>query len=375
MEKLNNKTLFFRIWVKVLILFLLFNVIFAVIYRRIPYGKITLYNHLIPGRERFPYGENARLSYNLTINNIDALFASHIVNAQSNLSDRYRVFIIGDSSIWGTLLMPDETLPSQIGMYLQKRFENKKIQVFNLGYPAMSLMKDLIILDNSLQFNPDLIIWAVTLESFPKKSQLEHPIVKQNSHLVNELISKYELDLDSLPEEINIFNNSIIGQRRNLADLIRLQFYGFIWAATEVDQFYPTSFTPALRDLEKDYRFKEFELNQLKDSDLSFNVIENFVNKNPHIKVVIINEPILISNGSNSDVRYNYYYPRWAYDAYLDIMNEHMMENGIEYYDLWDLIPEMYFTNTAIHLSPEAIAIYASSIVDNLNDYLMEILE
>ncbi len=34
------------------------------------------------------------------------------------------------------------------------------------------------------------------------------------------------------------------------------------------------------------------------------------------LPVLLVNEPILISNGENSDIRYNFYYPRWAYDAY-----------------------------------------------------------
>ncbi len=40
------------------------------------------------------------------------------------------------------------------------------------------------------------------------------------------------------------------------------------------------------------------------------------------IPVVIINEPMFISQGKNSDIRYNFYYPRWAYDDYREMMTE-----------------------------------------------------
>ncbi len=40
-------------------------------------GKISLYNHLFTGRLRFPFGENPAQSYNLSLFDLDAMFASH----------------------------------------------------------------------------------------------------------------------------------------------------------------------------------------------------------------------------------------------------------------------------------------------------------
>jgi len=51
----------------------------------------------------------------------------------------------------------------------------KQARVYNLGYPTMSLTKDLLILSRALHYQPDLIIWLVTLESFPaSKHWLSH---------------------------------------------------------------------------------------------------------------------------------------------------------------------------------------------------------
>ncbi len=77
---------------------------------------------------------------------------------------------------------------------------------------------------------------------------------------------------------------------------------------------------------------------------------------------IIINEPIFISQGQNSDIRYNFFYPRWAYDSYRQLMNERSELNGWNYLDMWDLFPGTEFTNTAIHLTPEASAQLASEI-------------
>src|SRR5215207_10805759 len=97
---------------KATLLFVLFN--FAFIYiKDIPLRKLTLYNSVFPGRERFPFGET-RESYNLSLFDLDAMFASHLLNGSEKTPDEYRVLLIGDSSLWGTLLPPDQTLAGQL---------------------------------------------------------------------------------------------------------------------------------------------------------------------------------------------------------------------------------------------------------------------
>ncbi len=54
------------------------------------------------------------------------------------------------------------------------------MRAYNLGYPVMSLTKDLLILDYAQRYQPDLIIWAVTLESFPYDKQLFPPLLQNN---------------------------------------------------------------------------------------------------------------------------------------------------------------------------------------------------
>jgi hypothetical protein len=56
----------------------------------------------------------------------------------------------------------------------------------------------------------------------------------------------------------HILEQTIIGQRRVLADLIRLQLYGVLWAATGIDQYYPEDYRPAQRDLAPDEGYYNF---------------------------------------------------------------------------------------------------------------------
>jgi hypothetical protein len=80
---------------------------------------------------------------------------------------------------------------------------------------------------------------------------------------------------------------------------------------------------------------------QLRATDLELDILTNFQHRYPDVNVIIVNEPILISAGSNSDIRYNYYYPRWAYDQYRQILSTKMRQMGIKYIDFWDAVPEL----------------------------------
>ena len=85
-------------------------------------------------------------------------------------------------------------LPGCLKKTLNSECAGKNVEVFNLGYPSLSVLKDLMILDKVKAFDPDLIIWFVTLESFPKNDLLTTPLVKNNPLELNRIIEKYDLD-------------------------------------------------------------------------------------------------------------------------------------------------------------------------------------
>ena len=75
---MENKPRLFGILLKAALLFAVFNFAFLWINNFSP-GKLTLYNSIFPGRERFPFGET-RESYNLSLFDVDAMFASHVID-------------------------------------------------------------------------------------------------------------------------------------------------------------------------------------------------------------------------------------------------------------------------------------------------------
>ncbi len=95
-----------RIIIKTILILIIIN--FGWIYlSRLPIGDVSLYNLMFDGRYRLPFGENPKRSYNLSLYNLDAMFASHEINKKQVDIEDIHVVLIGDSSIWGFLQKPD----------------------------------------------------------------------------------------------------------------------------------------------------------------------------------------------------------------------------------------------------------------------------
>jgi len=346
----HNKPLIrlFAVLFKATFLFALFNFAFLLV-SNISFGKFSLYNGIFPGRERFPFGEHPQ-AYNLSLFNVDAMFASHILTGTPKTTDEYRIYLIGDSSVWGTLLTPEQTLAGQLNAKTLTVC-GKTAHFYNLGYPYISLMQELMILDESLQYQPDMMIWLTTLDSLPRDKLFGSPLVANNPTRVRELISKYKLNADpNDPALVNAskWDQTFMGQRRELADLLRLQIYGVLWSSTGIDQYYPENYQRAQIDLEASADYHGLKS---LDGALSLDVLDAGMSAAP-VPIFLVNEPILVSNGQNSDIRYNFLYPRWAYDEYRKLLAEHAAERNWRYIDLWNIIPMDEFTNSSVHPTP-----------------------
>jgi hypothetical protein len=234
----------------------------------------------------------------------------------------------------------------------------------------LSILKDLFFINRALDFDPDLILWFITLESLNRGEQVSTPLVANNAKELNEVIKKYGLEFE--PVSRNIWDRFLFRQRRNYADLLRLQIYGVMWAATGIDQELPETYSPAQRDFELDDSYKNLTNSDISEDDLALSVIMSTIDKISTTDFILINEPILISKGKNSHVRYNYYYPRWAYDQFREIINSFVKTNNIKYYDFWNLVPENNFTNSAIHLDITGEQMLAQNIYKVLKNYCEE---
>ncbi len=365
-----------RVVVKAVILFVLVNVVFALVNPLPNLGGLSLYNTVIPGHERLPYGENPAESYNLSLFNIPAMFASHNVGTGKD-DNEYRVLVVGDSATWGWLLENDETLSGVLNDENLTTDDGREIVFYNIGYPIMSLTKDLILMDHALQYEPDMVVWLITLESMPRDKQLFPPLVQNNPDAVREMINAVGLDLDpndSRFVEPDFMESTLYGQRRSLADLLRLQVYGFSWAATGIDQYWD-GFDPLTRDFGEDVSWEGFDAPQDFSDDqmtqaLAFDVlaggIERVRQTDDNIPVVIVNEPIFISDGENSDLHYNIWYPRWIYDQYRAFLTDVASLSGWHFVDAWDTVAPEAFTDSPVHTTPAGVHQLAETLMPEL---------
>lgn len=365
MEQNKTSVSLSRVLIKAAILFVLFNFAFILVDGD-SLGKISLYNGFFPGRERFPFGET-RESYNISLYNLNVMFASHVISGSEKAQDEFRVILIGDSSVWGTLLTPEQTLAGQLNANPFTAC-GKTVHAYNLGYPTISLTKDLMILDQALQYQPDMVVVLTTLEAMPRDKQFESPLAANNAERIRELIRTYELDSDVNDKALiqpSKQDQTFVNQRRALADLLRLQIYGANWASTGIDQVYPEEYDRAQTDLDADIEYHGLtQASSLYDA-LAMDVLDAVMSAAP-VPTLLVNEPMLISNGENSDLRYNFFYPRWAYDEYRNILQAYADATDNQYLDLWDLVPADEFTNSAIHLTPEGETLLANAVAEEI---------
>ena len=313
-----------NVLIRAAVLFVALNLLFALANPLPTLGRVSAYNLLFEGRERLPYGENPSVAYNLSLYQLDAMFASHKL-AGADHDGEYRVLLIGDSSMWGILLKPEDTLAGQINAGDYHTADGQRVRAYNLGYPTMSLTKDLMLLDYATRYDPDLIVWLFTLESFGQETQLDPAIVQNNPDRVKPLIEKYDLNQDTDDPrfvELSFQDKTIIEQRRALADLLRLQLYGVPWAITGIDQEYRDDYTPRAIDLRDDDTWQGYKPQTFTENDLAFDVLRAGIQIAGETPVLFINEPMFISDGENSDIRYNVFFPIWAYDDFRRLLAE-----------------------------------------------------
>jgi hypothetical protein len=370
----NHDARFVRnVLLKALLLFVVFNLLFMSADIVPLLARLSAYNVIFPGRTRLPYGEVPMRAYNISPLSLEAMFASHELTAGAKPEDEFRVLVIGDSSVWGFLLRPEETLSGNLNTGGYTTDDGRVLRVYNLGYPITSLFKDLMILDEAMQYEPDLVLWLVTLEAMPLSKQFTSALVQHNPQRARSLIDRYDLDLAPGEGDLiepGLWQRTIVVQRRNLADLVRLQLYGAVWAATGIDQDYPETYPLRMSDLEDDETFFGLVPGDNLGDILAPEVLQAGLALAGEVPVMFVNQPIFVSDGENSDIRYNLNYPRWAYDEYRVWFGEQCEVYSWSCVDLWDLVQPPEFTNTAFHMSPPGTAQLAGTLVEAVLEFV-----
>lgn len=344
-----------RVALKAAALFALCNLVYAAVYPTAWLGRLSLYGAVYPARERLPYaGDDSTRAYNVSVDNLNAMFASHTI-ARRKAADEFRVLLVGDSATWGWFLEPDETYAAGINAANATLADGRRVVAYNLGYPVLSVTKDLVLLDYARRYEPDMVVWLVTAQSLRDVDERGNPVQ------TGDPVSAWAFDRERLGVPAvappSWWARTVVGQRRELASLLRLQVYGGVWGATGIDHAIPDEFALRRSDLSASAAWAGFDgPTDLTRDDLALDVLGRGVRLMGDVPVVVVNEPVFISNGANSTIRYNSFYPRWAYDAYRDLLAGLAAEQNWPYYDWWDVLPPDQFTDTPVHVTAVAAA-------------------
>lgn len=355
---MKNEVQPLRVLLKAIILFVVFNLIFAVVNPQV--GKLTFYNYMIPGRLRFPYEQEPSfylVGYNAPIyEDFDAMFGAHIISSRKPPNE-FRLVLLGDSATWGISVQAGDTLSEQINELHIQACDGRNVRAYNLGYPMPFLMRDVMILDKAMEYQPDMVLWLITLSTLEPKTAETYFILPHAERYLR-LSNAHGLALPHLAQPIEkaaFWKRTIIGQRRRLKNIVLTQAFGIPWAATGIDNHEglqpPTK--PPDPDVsgQLDYDGLPPEESQQHLDSLMLDVLSAGFGIAGDVPIVLVNEPIFLAEGRNRHIRYNAMYPRWMYDAYRDFISEWAGKENRPLLDYWNALSPAGFSGQNFHRS------------------------
>lgn len=362
-----------RLLLKTIILFVLFNMGFAIL--NPPVGKITLYNSIIPGRLRFPYEQEPTfylVGYNAPVyEDFDAMFGAHVI-ANTKQEDEFRLVLLGDSSTWGISVQASQTLSEQLNQLHIQTCDGRTVHAYNLGYPMPFLTRDLLILDRAMKYQPDMVLWLVTLSTLESKSAETYFILPHADQYLR-LASSYHLTLPDLREPVqkpSFLDRTLVGQRKRLKNIALVQMLGLLWAATGIDNhegLQPRDTVPS-PDVGDDIHYGNLspgESSNLFDS-LLMGVLSAGYRIAGDVPVVLVNEPMFIAQGKNHQLRYNDSYPRWIYDDYRQFILKWTESQNRQILDYWNALPPNDFADQNFHRNPKGEKLFAELLASGI---------
>ena len=128
---------------------------------------------------------------------------------------------------------------------------------------------------------------------------------------------------------------------------------GALWSATGIDNhegLHSDGEAPS-PDLENDPAYDGLLPNASASpfNSLKLDVVSAGYARAGAVPVILVNEPIFMANGLNSEVRYNSVYPRWVYDEYRQFIFDWTSAQKRNYLDFWNILPPADFADQAFH--------------------------
>jgi len=210
------------------------NVVFAAVDPMPQLSRASLYNRVFPGRDRLPF-LGVEGVFSPTTHDIDAMFASHKI-AVPPTADEFRVVLVGDSTVRGAGMHATETYAGRLDAARLRAPDGRRMRFYSLGNVNSSVLRDALVIEKALQFEPDLILWFVVMQTLNDKNLLGQELVRSNHAAVQRFADRHAVQIDGLsaPPE-TWFDRTIVGRRHRLKQIIALQLSGVMWTISGLE--------------------------------------------------------------------------------------------------------------------------------------------
>jgi hypothetical protein len=350
-----DKQTWLRLALKVLAILIVVNVLYIAVR---PYDAVVPYSiigRVVPLRKRIilpAREEQAQLGP------VEMLLNAHEIS-QPKAPDEFRVVVLGDSGINGWGLGDDQTINAYLttmGVDLQGR----KVRAYNLAYVGFNATRDLLIADAALAYQPDLILWFVTLNTFIETEP--DRLIAFNQVRMTRLTTQFQLsDLNAQRfghYENSWWQQSLFSQRADIFQWINFQSY-----ALRQSQFSGMDSNLIRDHLSDQYLIAPDAPTSLPMPNQNWLPL-TALSQLSSTPVFIVNEPIYIA--ADSANTYNSFYGKTLYDQYRQAFTSFCNENHLWCLDLWNSLSPSDFTDSPVHHSAHGNQTLASQVGDEI---------
>lgn len=339
-----------RVLVKALIILTVANVVLLATGFNPVCALIRLNTFDLLGRER------ARLAYpgDFTTGQlpVGALLAAHRIG-EAKPAGEYRVVLLGDESIAGWGVPDGDTLADELNE-LNLRKLGQRVVVYNLAYPQPSALRDLVILDAALAYEPDLIVWFVTpatLNNAPTPEEVNPAFYEVNAGRLAVLADEYP-DLAGgwmrahglLAPGADAPRTTALRDPHLLPVWLRSLSYPFRQShVVEVPE-------QADREPVPHYTMQHAGFHSMPGSVWDVLRAGCRAADAGGAELLVVNQPVADSAEQGSVAGYNQRYERELYEHYREALVWFTDYYGLWYVDLWDAVPAGRFTGAPTHL-------------------------
>jgi hypothetical protein len=365
-----------RIIAKALALFLVFDLLQAATHLDRRIADLPLLQHLVPPMARL----DVMRDYPTPVMwPLSPLLTAHRIG-RPKAPDEYRVAVLGDSGTFGMSMSAADAIPGKMTR-AGERIGGRRVVAYNLSYQTPNTLKDLVILRHVLPLRPDAVVWFVSLydlasDTPPPYREQVHIILRVNREDVREIAAKYGIDTwetRRLAAERHWWSRSVFvtGARyRDFAILLGRALLDSLSGGDPSDSARARMPWIGSKPLPPLPLFVQTGIDQPPMPNARWKTLlaGEAMARSRGVRLLVVNDPLLIAAGPGSERMYDSFFGRAIYDRYRATMERFCREHGIEYLDLWNLLPPEDFDETPQHYLPAGNARIARAVLGRLKE-------